>query len=581
MKENDDQLVEKLIKEYNITKTVIDNISTDFPSLKELADGAPLNAESDVPYVADTTTASLVRSIPRNALQQLPIFASIINGSKNNFKSIVCDYLLRSNIFNEDSFGKGLLSTLVLGGQTALAYGFMPFLVTTRTVFGEFGSHLQPLHYSDVGVEPGVLDNGNASYNFVVAHISESRLNRFIEQAKEKGSSWNLKALKELKEAGPDEVDYSQYTTGPEASSLPKESNSYTLITKYNWGRGGEFITFSPNVTSAPLRIIKNRSKFGYQRVLFIVLDPVLLSPYGMSRVRLASPNQNLNNLYYQNIGAMFLLNSKPALFVRGRYTTPVQLKQGARWVTQDPNAEVQIKEMGNQSLNQFSTFMQQTTAQIQNVLGSPSNINQGGNSYGFGNTAPGVKLQKQFLDSSNNEITNILENFIRQYALVALDTMLSEQTGVEKLIIDDKAKNALNRLAEQQYSPEPDPLTGEVAPFVPPVGDDNTIEINWEEFYFGKQDEIDPSKFNGGIEKMTIEIELGIGKNELEEKKRADMQDTLTVLAQNAQQLGPQAQQQVTQISDMLMEETVPEAKRLEMSQAQPMPDVMPPEQM
>ena len=560
--QDESRLVGKLIEQYNLSKSIMDKVSTDFPQLKQLADGVPLDSGQDSVYVGDTTVASLVRSIPRDSLQQLPTFSAGVNGSKQNLKALFCNYLMRNNVFNEDTFGKGLLSTLQMGGELALTYGFVPFLVSTKTIFNEFGSMLQMLHYSDVGLEPGVLDNGEGAYNFVVAHIPETRLDRLIANAKDNpNSSWNYEALKELKNLGPDDVDYSRFASEPESTTVTPRNNTYTIVTRYEVGKGGKFITFSPKLSTQTLRTIENKSKFGYQRVLMLVIDPAPLSPCGISRVRLASPNQNLNNLYYGNIGSMFLLNSKPALFVKGRFAAPVYLKQGARWTTTDPWADVQVKEMRNSSLDHFTSFMQQTTSQIQNIMGSATGSAKGdANAFGWGRTAPGIKAQQKQLGAATNQITNILENFLRQYALVALDTFLSEQSGVEDVIVDDETKNAINRL------------------YPDTIGEDNIIQIDWEDFYRGKPNP-ETGELEGGIDKLTVEIELGIAKDELEEKKRGDLQDTLTVLAQNSEALGPQAKVRVNELTDMLLEKTVPEAKRLELDEM-PMPDVMPQEE-
>jgi hypothetical protein len=207
--------------------------------------------------------------------------------------------------------------------------------------------------------------------------------------------------------------------------------------------------------------------------------------------------------------------------------------------------------------------------AQIQNIMGMPTGtVNGNSNAFGFSKTAPGVKMQERFQNSSLTQITNIVENFLRQYALVALDTYICEQMGEQSVIVDDECKNAINRIAEEKFQP-----TEENPVFIPPIGDDNRYVVNWDDFYRGKAevdemgqpvlDENGKEKRSGGIETLSVEIELSIGKDELDEKKRGDLQDMLTVFLQNGEG-NPAMQKRAGQITDMLLEKTVPESQRM-----------------
>ncbi len=113
----------------------------------------------------------------------------------------------------------------------------------------------------------------------------------------------------------------------------------------------------------------------------------------------------------------------------------------------------------------------------------------------------------------------------------MALDTLLSEQEGEERLIVDDETKNSINELA---------PGT---------IGDDNKIQINWQEFY-------------AAVEEWSVDIDVSMTPDQLKDQKRSDLQDMLVVLAQNAQDLGPDAMQKVQEITNMLMQDAAPLVK-------------------
>lgn len=530
--QDDNQInMQNLIDEFTLSKSYVEQYTRDFPQLDNLVDAVPLSYDPDVPFVGDTTMAGLVRSIPRNSLQQLPVFEVAVNGSKKNVPGIICTYLLKKTAFNEDTFGKGLLSTLQIGAEQALTHGFAPFMVGTGSMYNDFGTTMRLLHYSDSAPEPGITDHNETGFDFVVANLTQSRVRKILRTAEANpNTSWNVEVLRQVLAATPRARDYSIYESDPRKVQAGDAAGpTYQFVTRYETGPGSTIVTFCPEVPEAPLRVIDNRSKWGYPRVMYLVIDPAALTPFGTSRVRLASPNQNLMNIYYGHIAAMLLLNSKPPVLKRGRFSTPIQLKQGVVWETLDPNAKAELMNLDNGSLQFFPQMAQQFASQIQNIMGGQTvTVNAGSKGSAFGKTAPGEKRAQDFMDLSTNQITKILENFLRQYALVALDTLFSEQEGVDRIIVDDETKNALNQIQPGF------------------VGDDNKFEMTWEAFY-------------AAIEEWSVEISVSLSKDELDEKKRGDLQDMLVVLAQNARDIGPTAIQKVQEITDMLMQDKAP----------------------
>lgn len=567
--------IAEMIGDWQIAKHWREGFTSDFVNLDNLADGVPINHTPGAAYVGDTTIAGLVRAIPRDSLQQLPLFAAVVNGSKQTIQAHFASWILRKGVFNQDTFGKGLLSTAQIAAQQALTHGYAPAMTATGSMFDEFGTTMRVLHYADLDPEPGIQDFNEAGHFYAVANLTKTRVRRILEAAEANpNTTWNIKGLKALLEQEPKGNNYSIYQSDPNHKKSTENAPTFPFVTKFVVGRGGKFTVFCPQYEEDALRVIDNRSKFGFPRIQALVIDPAALSPFGVSRVRLASPWQNLMNAYLQNITSMLLLNSKPPILKRGRFTKPVQLKQGAVWEAQDMNAKAELITLDNGALAQFVPFAQQMAAQIQNIMGMPTGtVNGNSNAFGFSKTAPGVKMQERFQNSSLTQITNIVENFLRQYALVALDTYICEQMGEQTVIVDDECKNAINRVAEEKFKPEIDPETQQETVFVPPIGDDNKFTINWDDFYRGpvQKDEFDQpildangkEKRQGGIETLSVEIELSIGKDELDEKKRGDLQDMLTVFLQNGEG-NPAMQRRAGQITDMLLEKTVPESQRM-----------------
>jgi hypothetical protein len=357
-------------------------------------------------------------------------------------------------------------------------------------------------------------------------------------------------------EAGPQAYAYSiRDSSVPQFNELVNSSNNmYNFITRYGTGPYYDIDVISPN-SEEVLRHTKSRSKFGYNRVTALVLDPNPISPFGLSRVRLASPAANFNNIYLQSVAKMLLLNSDPPIEVRGQYMAPVRLQRAAKWETLDPGAKVTIQELSNSTLEQFQDVLEYTEGQVDSVMGiSPAAAT--GNSAAYVNTVQ-AQAQQSMQDNQTTQFTNALENYLRQYVLTALDLYISEQQGEGVIIIDDTAKDIINGLAPI------DPTTGQ--PTVV-VGPDNNYALNWDDFY-------------EAIQTWTVDIDLSMGTKQANQADVAQLQDELTVLRQTSNPNDPVAQANANKIESVLLQKTAPEISNMPEppSFAQPQAPVVP----
>jgi len=557
-----------LQNEWTTGKDWIDNFTQDFQELDNLADGVALRNESNAPQVGSMTLASDVRQIPRASIQQLPTFSTEVNGTKHSIPAYVCDYLVRRVVFNQDTFGKGILSTLQIGAESALTRGFQPFMCSLGTSLSDFGTTLKQIHFNDIVVEPGIFDANESGYYHVRTRVTKSRLKKLIESAEANpDTTWNVDALKELLETGGGGDNYEEYQSTPRYHvDVSSQKNTYDIMTRYSVGSFYEVVTYAMN-SEKPLRELKSRSKFGYPRVQFLVLDPDQLSPFGISRARLASPWANYANIYLQSTAKMMLFNADPPVFQKGQFTKPITLKRNALWQTLDPNADVKLQEMSNSTISQFQMVLDQADSQIHSIMGVTAGTALAQNTSGTYQNTISSKMEQSTRDMSVNQVTNILENFLRQYALTALDLYVSEQEGEQDLIVDDKCKNAINQWAEKKFDEnvQVDPMTGQpLAMFTPPIGDNNVITINWEDFY-------------GNVQTWTVDIDLSMSKDNLDDKKRADLQDMHTVIAQTADPSDPQSMQRKNELADELISQTLPELARTSGSDQQPVQPMQP----
>jgi hypothetical protein len=424
----------------------------------------------------------------------------------------------------------------------------------------DFGTSLKQVGYGDVAIEKGVFDWNESTIYFVRNRVTTGRLKKLIKNAKDNpDTTWDVSALEELLKAGPNaeqdprsDVSEPRDNYGQQAAL----SNQYDIITMYGTGEKYDVITFATNIDK-PLRHFKSKSKFGYPRVQALVLDPTARSPFGISRARLASPAANYANIYLQSTARMQLINADPPVLQRGQFTTPIQLKRRASWKTLDPNADARLVELGNSTLTQYRQVLDYSDQQVLTVMGV-SGVSSAVTPSTYQNQ-DAVQEQNKVKDISSTQITNILENFLRQYGLGAIDLYISEQVGEEDLIVDDECKDSINSLAQSKFLP-----TSEMPMFVPPVADDNIVHIKWEELY-------------DGIKTWKVNVDLSMSKETLEAKKRADLQDAVTVASQTANPNDPVATQRKNMLEDKLFEAIDPSIQMDSSRQMTPPQPAMP----
>lgn len=522
------------LQEWQRGKEYVDNAIRDFKRLDTIANAQYEGGSNKNPNIGDTTVAGIVRQIMRTAVKQIPHVSVTINGSKSTVEALICGHLVDNNILNPNTFGKGFINSLHLGGRGSLSRGFNVFQVSATKLYGEFGIVPRLVHFNDFVIEPGVQEGSHSPYFYIRTKMTPSKVKGILarERAKGAASTWNIKALEALIAAGPDSsgaADYAEYVTPMEQSKIEANAETYDIITRYPLDRTQDICTFSPGINQE-LRLVPNRSKFGYPRTLFLVIDPAELSPFGDSRVRLASPNQNFLMALRQNVATTWLYNSKPTLFKAGVFNSATALKSGGTISSSDPNASVKLLTLDTTTAQQYPQISQEITRQIQNMMGM--NPGQSLGAIGESKTGVGAQAQKAGLDDAIQQVTNIMEEFLRHYVISALDLFLSEQEGDGVIYVSDQTREDILRLRPDAF-PDPD--------------NPNALKLKWEELY-------------AYIKKIDAHVDSTMSKEDWSNEKRADLQDAVTVMAQTTDPNDPTAVARKNIVQDKLIDETAPE---------------------
>lgn len=562
--------VKQYVKEWEKARDWVDKFTKDFGQLENLVDNVVSNTNNKVPMVGDVTLASAVRQIPRQAVQQMPTMSVELNGTTRTVKAITASWVLRRIIFNQDNFGMGILSRAQLAAESAFTHGFQ---VTTSS-FGtnpfDLGVNMQLVHHRDFGIETGVMDFADSSFYDIRTRQTKNQLQKRLDDAlANPDTTWNVTNLQALLDSNPAGTnDYMQYTSDMRKDmAMYAAQDTYDIVTRYEVGPFYKICVFEAN-TGLLLRESTSNSKFGYPRLQALVIDPAQLTPFGISRVRLASAPANYANIYQQSTAKMLLINADPPTFESGEFMGTPSIRRGARIRAVDPNAKFEVMSLDNGNLNEFRNVLTFVDNQILNVMGVTSGtIGIGNTDTNYSRTAAGVNMEKGVQDITAQQITNILESYLRQYALTALDLYISEQARVDEevpVIIDDEAKDAINEYGQAKFVPQPDvdPVTGQpqidpatgqpvMTQYIPLVGDDNVLTINWKDLY-------------DSIQTWTVSIDMSMGKQQMDQQKLSTLQDMHTVISQTADPNNPNDQATKAALTKDLVETASPDTAAL-----------------
>jgi len=152
--------------------------------------------------------------------------------------------------------------------------------------------------------------------------------------------------------------------------------------------------------------------------------------------------------------------------------------------------------------------------------------------SIGESKTGVGAQAQKAGIDDAIQQITTIMEEFLRHYVISGLDLFLSEQEGEGVIYVNDKTRQDILRLNPDAF---PDPANP------------NAFRVVWNELY-------------DYIKKIDVSIDTTMSKQEWDDSKRGDLQDAVTVVSQNTNPNDPNAVAKKEMLEDKLLDETAPE---------------------
>lgn len=396
-------------------------------------------------HVTDGHIATLAFDRQARVAAQLPTGTMYALDSKDEKSAILMNLVLNKYILPNANSQMDALTKLRMTGVYASLYGACPILYDYRVDDEYIGPDFYIIPPRNFYPQPGKNSIRDCDWVMVSTIVSLSYL---MGISKKEKTSWNTKAVSELiKQAKTGtvpqrDIDSSKKSSIENARTFGRPygdkgpSARIELVTKYEKGKKGRWITFAPDFKEVGiLRSIPNPHNNGRIPIVMRQCFPLVDSIWGLGHfelgITLQKAKDSLINLYLDGVKLAIF----PPLKIDPTQTTmsTIRMEAGARWLMKDPNAVTTHDSHGGEALNNFQGTYEFITSALLNQWGSNSqqiSTKMSGNP-SLGKTPQAIEAQQD-----------------REDALVNWDRFQLEKT------IEDLLEGMINLLAENQEKP-------------------------------------------------------------------------------------------------------------------------------
>lgn len=354
--------------------------------------------------VTDAALSTLAFERQARVAAQLPTGKVYPAGKSDEGKAKLANIALTRYIIPNANSQKPMLVKQRLWGVYASVYGSMPMFYDYRVDDEYIGPDCWLIDPRNFMPQPGRNSIQECDWVMISTIVTISELKAIVAR---KNTSWNKKAVQKLidlaKDAKPSKLDDADKDSETSRTRYNKDQvkGQIELITKYERGEKGHWITFAPDYKDVDvLRDIPNPHKSGKIPVVMRDCFPLLNSIYGLGDfergMRIQKAKDSLLGLRLE-----FVKNATfPPLKIDTSKVTASTIKYGAarKWLVQDMNNGVQAMTFGNQSGAEFQSTFSVLNTMLQNQFGTSDTTTSGETSANnaFGKTPQALKMLEQ-----------------------------------------------------------------------------------------------------------------------------------------------------------------------------------------
>lgn len=333
--------------------------------------------------VTDGHISTLAFERQARVAAQLPTGSIHSLDAKDEKSAVLMNLVLNKYILPNANSQMDALTKLRMSGVYASVYGAQPILYDYRVDDEYIGPDFWLIPPRSFYPQPGKNSIRDCDWVMISTIVSVSYLEALV---KRKASNWDLKELKKLinaakkgtvpqrdldssKKSAVEDIRSSGRPFGETGSSARVE-----LVTKYEKGKNGHWITFAPDFKECDvLRDIPNPHKSGRIPVVMRQCFPLVDSIWGLGDfergITIQKAKDSLINLYLDGVKLAIF----PPLKIDTANVTysSIKMEVGARWLMTDPNAVTTHDSRSADALNNFQGTYGALTTMLLNQFGT------------------------------------------------------------------------------------------------------------------------------------------------------------------------------------------------------------------
>jgi hypothetical protein len=354
----------------------------------------------------------------------------------------------------------------------ALKYGAQPrynFFVSSERYTG---SDWSLPYIKNVKLEPGKFSVEDCDYVFLDIYYTKLQLQRMIsdqkkevklakKEGREPDTTWNIKSLEKL-------VDMAKTYKEQEAMTAPERDKSVSVsgiktTACFNRGINAPFYMFSKYLpTGELLREWKNPDPTGDLPITMQYCYENLESPYGIGRVELAGPTQNVLDYMTQAHVLATQIGLQPPSKLKGSTENTnlnsIVYAPNAMWEL--GQAELETVQTATSVYTQFPANFGLYKSQLQQLQGrTDGSVSAESGNPQFSKTPAGIRQQVERTNSQDNYLRNKADTASAKMAEKMMNVHMAQMHGADILDIVEEDAERLQTAGffdENPQTPEP-----------------------------------------------------------------------------------------------------------------------------
>ena len=399
-------------------------------------------------YFSEGSTQYILRKVLANTIQRVPDGELTTQYDTASKEHIFLQYIFDNKVMVSEIDGIDMMSNLTKAFKMSFIYAFAPVRTGFERDYDDDARIKFSLEqWSDVFINPDCTDICRPTVVYHRQYMSKDDVLALLDDdGNIVDRTYNEDVVRCI--IDDDMFTSRQYESEAMADKLKGSTSmqSLMLVTEYRRG-ADEFVTFVPAL-NAEFRRVPNYDPRKGIPWNFLVLEPDMDFPIGVSQVEFLLADQQFNDLFQTSAYKNLLLAMEPPIMVAGWETNPSSYRFEPRKIWNLGNNPNQVKvepvKIDNAVLSNWTATREAVAAAMVRNLNVADGTVAKDAGVGYSKTAPGVEQQNMEKTVNINQYQKRVEVFMQEWAVQALRMYVNSMHGEHRLTVDEETRRRL-----------------------------------------------------------------------------------------------------------------------------------------